>query len=636
MGLGIVAMHYTGMSAMRMPAHLHYNPLFVALSAVVAIGAATAALGLTLRTSAIGQRILAAVVMGFAIAGMHYTGMLAAHFSAHTAAHTGIEPAQFGETGLALSVAGITFVILLCALVASLVDRRFAALVSARRALAERDGSALYPTPAPLYSLGPTGVEESATHGSISSATRARSRSAAGSPISSPTVEQHTSWRSADAAPARDQDAKSSSSPSGKVSTFCSPRGGGGGGTFVRSLSVSSTSPRARREALRLSQRMEAIGQLTGGVAHDFNNLLLVISGATHRLSATALDPAALRALEMIETAVKRGQALTGQLLTVAGRQTAEPTVVDLGALLPTFGEMLRRSLRGNIEIRTVAAAGPCRMRIDMTELELALLNLGVNARDAMPDGGVLTLSIKAVTLDGEPEAEGLRGDFVLLEISDTGVGISPELIARVFEPFFTTKDPGKGTGLGLSQVYAFARQSGGTATARSIPGEGTTIALYLPVTNLRVEPARAAPRPRDPDVPAGEHCGPVLLIEDDDDVAAISAGYLEELGYQVERAANGTDALRRLEANQRSYSLVFSDILMPGGTSGLELARIIRERHPDLPVLLTTGYSASAQDAVQAGFSDFLKPFDLEDLTAAVRGVMPRRGGGGRSEPRC
>jgi NO-binding membrane sensor protein with MHYT domain/CheY-like chemotaxis protein len=514
MGLGIVAMHYTGMAAMRMPAHLHYNPLFVALSAVVAIGAATAALGLTLRTSAIGQRILAAVVMGFAIAGMHYTGMLAAHFSAHAAAHTGTEPAQFGETGLALSVAGITIVILLCALVASLIDRRFTALV----------------------------------------------------------------------------------------------------------------------EALRLSQRMEAIGQLTGGVAHDFNNLLMVISGATHRLSATAIDPAALRAIEMIETAVKRGQALTSQLLTVAGRRTAEPTVVDLGALLPTFGEMLRRSLRGNIEIRTVAADRPCRVRIDMTELELALLNLGVNARDAMPDGGVLTLSVKAVTLAGEPEAEGLRGDYVLLEISDTGVGISPELITRVFEPFFTTKDPGKGTGLGLSQVYGFARQSGGTATARSIAGEGTTIALYLPVTRLLVEPPRAAPQTQDSDgagEPTGEHSGRVLLIEDDDDVAAISASYLEELGYQIERAANGADALRRLEANHVSYCLVFSDILMPGGTSGLELARIVRERYPDLPVLLTTGYSASAQDAVQAGFSVILKPFDLEDLSAAVRGVMPRRGTG-------
>jgi two-component system NtrC family sensor kinase len=371
---------------------------------------------------------------------------------------------------------------------------------------------------------------------------------------------------------------------------------------------------------------MEAIGQLTGGVAHDFNNLLLVISGATHRLAATALDPAAQRALDMIATAVKRGQNLTSQLLTIARRQTTEPTVIELGALLPTFSEMLRRAMRGNIEIRTVAADGPCRVRIDMTELELALLNLGVNARDAMPDGGVLTLSIKTVSLAGEAEAEGLRGDYALLETSDTGTGISPKLIARVFEPFFTTKGPGEGTGLGLSQVYGFARQSGGTATARSIPGQGTTIALYLPVTDLLVEPSHAAPRTQDQEAP-GRALGSVLLIEDNDDVATISAGYLEELGYQVDCVSNGADALRRLETTP-SYSLIFSDILMPGGTSGLELARIVRERHPDLPVLLTTGYSASAQEAAQAGFSVILKPFDLSDLTAAVRDVTVRRRG--------
>jgi two-component system NtrC family sensor kinase len=368
---------------------------------------------------------------------------------------------------------------------------------------------------------------------------------------------------------------------------------------------------------------MEAMGQLTGGVAHDFNNLLMVISGATYKLGKAVTDPATGRALDMIANAVKRGQNLTNQLLSFARRQTLDATVVDLAAFLPNVSEMLRRSLRGDMEIRTSAPAHPYRIRIDPTELELALLNLGVNARDAMPSGGVLTVAIKNATLAGDIETDALLGDFVVIEVSDTGKGIPPDILPRVFEPFFTTKDAGRGTGLGLSQVYGFAKQSGGTARVRSKPGEGTTVALYLPATDEPVESHSAELRAGDVDYIA-EPGGTVLVVEDNDEVAAISTGYFEQLGYQAHHVSNGAEALDKLRSNG-GYNLIFSDILMPGSVGGLELARIVREQYPKLPILLTTGYSQSAQQAVREGFCIVPKPYDLRDLSSAVRDLHSR-----------
>jgi two-component system NtrC family sensor kinase len=291
---------------------------------------------------------------------------------------------------------------------------------------------------------------------------------------------------------------------------------------------------------------------------------------------------------------------------------------------------MLRRSLRGDIEIRTSAPAYPRRIRIDPIELELALLNLGVNARDAMPAGGVLTVSIRNATLAGEIATDALRGDFVVVEVSDTGNGIPPDILPRVFEPFFTTKDAGRGTGLGLSQVYGFAKQSGGTATVRSKPGEGTTVALYLPATDEPVDSRSAELRAADMEL-SGEHGGIVLVVEDNEEVAAISTGYFEQLGYQAHHVSNGAEALDKLQTNG-TYNLIFSDILMPGSVGGLELARIVREQYPKLPILLTTGYSQSAQQAVREGFCIVPKPYDLRDLSSAVRDLQSQLAGRGAS----
>ena len=246
-------------------------------------------------------------------------------------------------------------------------------------------------------------------------------------------------------------------------------------------LRASRMEAKAREAQARTAelQRMEAMGQITGGVAHDFNNLLMVIGGAAERLARgfPGEDPNAL--VGMIASAVKRGKKLTGHLLSFARCQTLETVVIDIAEMLPSVSEMLKRSLRDDIEIRMSPPDGACHTRVDQGELELALLNLGVNARDAMPEGGVLSLAARKVRLLGEPQFDRLRGDFVVIELQDTGGGIPPEVLSRVFDPFFTTKVAG--TGLGLSQVYGFAKQSGGTVKIHSKAGEGTTVSIYLP-----------------------------------------------------------------------------------------------------------------------------------------------------------
>jgi two-component system NtrC family sensor kinase len=366
--------------------------------------------------------------------------------------------------------------------------------------------------------------------------------------------------------------------------------------------------------ALRQSQRLEALGQLTGGVAHDFNNLLMVVSGSVQRLRRDLTGEKHTRLLDMIASATQRGEGLTRQLLTYARRQMLTPVVVDLTQQLPTMKDMLVRSLRGDIEVRVVVPEVPCRVLVDVGELEIAVLNLAVNARDAMPGGGVLTLRVKPVALKGEAVADGLSGDFAALRVADNGNGIPPDVLSRVFEPFFTTKDIGKGTGLGLSQVYGFAKQSGGTATVTSQVGRGTTITLYLPQTEEALPEVVPAPEP----AVATRRSGAVLIVEDNAEVAEVCASYFDQLGYRVELVATSQAALDRLQAGV-TVDLVFSDILMPGGMNGVDLAYAIRQQYPYLPVLLSTGYSSSAQHALRQGFVVLQKPYGLAQLEKAL-----------------
>ena len=365
-------------------------------------------------------------------------------------------------------------------------------------------------------------------------------------------------------------------------------------------------------DALRHAQRMEAIGQLTGGVAHDFNNLLMIIGGSAQRLRGELTDKKHRRLLDMIATATQRGETLTRQLLTYSRQQTLTPQVIDLRQRLPAIRELLARSLRTDIDIKLDVPRHLCAVRVDPSELELAILNLAVNAKDAMPNGGALSIRAKPVSLRGEASEEGLSGEFVAIRVADTGDGIPADILTRVFEPFFTTKEVGKGTGLGLSQVYGFAKQSGGTATVTSRLGRGTAVTIFLP--RCHEAPQRIAPQApaNSPATPGAE--GTVLLVEDNADVAEVGAGLLRQLGYRVRSVANAQAALAALRFDPH-VDLVFSDILMPGGRNGLDLARDIGERFPDLPVLMTTGYSASAQDAVQRGVVVLQKPYDLETL---------------------
>ena len=383
----------------------------------------------------------------------------------------------------------------------------------------------------------------------------------------------------------------------------------------TRRLHAEAERREAAEAALRQAQRLEAIGHLTGGVAHDFNNLLMIVSGSAERLRRDLTSEKHRRLLDMIMNATSRGESLTRQLLAFSRRQMLTPAVIDLTQRLPELKDMLTRSLRDDITTEVVVPDESCAVKVDPSELELALLNLAVNARDAMPNGGTLTLTVKPVVLEGSATAEGLSGDFVAIGVADTGSGIAPEILHHVFEPFFTTKEVGKGTGLGLSQVYGFAKQSGGTATVISTVGRGTAITIYLPRTQEVPAPstapmkAEAAPR----------RAGTVLVVEDSPEVAEVATAYFQQLGYMVKQVASGDEALELL-AKDAKIDLVFSDILMPGGMNGLELGHAIRRRDAAMPVLLATGYSDSARDAVEQGFIVLQKPFDLAALEQALR----------------
>lgn len=373
---------------------------------------------------------------------------------------------------------------------------------------------------------------------------------------------------------------------------------------------------RARvEETLRQAQKIEALGQLTGGVAHDFNNLLMVISGGLDMLDRQA-DPARRRRLMngMIQAA-QRGAGLTRQLLAFSRRQPLRPEPVDVALQIGGMRELLDRSLRGDVHVRFEFPDSLWPVEVDPGELELVILNLAVNARDAMPNGG--TIVVRGENVGGLKDTE-LAGDYVRLSVIDTGVGMSPETVARAFEPFFTTKDVGKGSGLGLAQVHGFATQSGGAARIKSRVGEGTSMELYLPRSSKRPSGTRHlidihGLRPK-----RSTH-GHVLLVEDDDEVAALVGEMLAQLGYGVTRAASAAAALGAL-ANGRSVDLIFSDIMMPGGMNGIELAREIKRRRSDIPVLLTSGYSeAAAHDAEEVGIQILPKPYHIDELAAAL-----------------
>ncbi|MGB6400124.1 MAG: ATP-binding protein [Bradyrhizobium sp.] len=357
------------------------------------------------------------------------------------------------------------------------------------------------------------------------------------------------------------------------------------------------------------SQKLDALGQLTGGVAHDFNNLLMIINGGIHTLKKGVGDDARLqRAVATIEAAAKRGASLTSQLLTFARRQSVNPQPIDLAERIEAIRDVLYTGVGGGVTLAFNIDRGVWPVTVDISELETALVNLVINARDAMPMGGTITIAARNRTAIGD------AGNQVAISVEDTGTGIAPDVLGKIFDPFFTTKPIGKGTGLGLSQVHGFAHQAGGTVEVESELDKGTKVTVLLPREN-------AHPKAVVQDVVDAGGSGTVLLVEDNPEVASVSCSLLEQLGYTVRRVSDAETALREVERD--GIDLIFSDIVMPGKMDGLGLARRLKEIRPDLPILLATGYSDAAAN-VRGNFPILRKPYEIHELSRAIA-KLPR-----------
>ncbi|MBR0789910.1 PAS domain S-box protein [Bradyrhizobium manausense] len=384
---------------------------------------------------------------------------------------------------------------------------------------------------------------------------------------------------------------------------------------------------RKNEEALRQAQKMEAVGQLTGGVAHDFNNLLQVIIGNLDTLQRNLPQESGRlqRAAKHAMNGAQRAASLTQRLLAFSRRQPLDPKPLDINMLVNGLSDMIHRTLGETISVETVLGAGLWRVEADPAELEAAIVNLAVNARDAMSNGGRLTIETSNAHIDEAyvaSHSEVVPGQYVAVSVTDTGVGMDAKTIAQAFEPFFTTKAVGKGTGLGLSQVYGFVKQSGGHVKIYSEIGQGTTVKLYLPrlaVVGGGKEETDGLPNPE----AAQEET--ILVLEDDDDVRSYSVDSLRELGYRVLEAHDGPSALRLLERQPR-VDLLFTDVVLPGGLTGAQVAAQATALRPTLKVLFTTGYARNAiihHGRLDKGVQLIVKPFSFNELAAKVRDVL-------------
>jgi PAS domain S-box-containing protein len=752
MGIGIVSMHYTGMAAMRMQATIEYHPLPVVLSVVIAIGAASAALWLSAQPQRMWQQALSAVVMGGAIAGMHFTGMAAVTLQASPdlPASQGLglsQPALAGAVAAAtLFVLGLEFTVAFvdrrlsrAQLETELLqrsERRFRALVQNASdviGIIDRAGRIAYEI-SPVDRIPgyrPETLADKPFLELVGAADRERAakllETVRGNPGATKKTELILSIADGSTRHFEVSLTNLSAEPTiagvvanlrditerrraeeryrevvdliqagvwihedGKI-VFANPyavRMFGGKspddvvGRETMSLLHPDDLPRARQRTrmimdgaasvplaeLRMvrldgrtitaevlaialrhettlnilapgrdvtaqreaeaqrhqAQKMEVVGQLTGGVAHDFNNLLTVVIGNLD-LATERVDGAMRPVLESALQAAERGAALVHQLLAFSRRQALNPQEIEVNGLVSGAEELLRRTLGDDIEIEMNLRPGLWPAFADKSQVENALLNLAINARDAMPTGGKLTIETANVHLDEDYAARNLEvtaGDYVLLAVSDTGVGMSPEVVERAFEPFFTTKETGKGTGLGLSMIYGFAKQSRGHVKIYSEVDHGTTVRVYLP--RLVHEAARGASgAAASPHIPSGGET--VLLVEDDPDVRGFVASLLHDLGYVVLTAADGPAAWKILDT-EMPIDLLFTDVVMPGGITGRKLAEEAKLRRPGLRTLFTSGYTENSivhQGRLDPGVHLLSKPYKRQDLALKLREVL-------------
>ncbi|MBS0334172.1 MAG: response regulator [Proteobacteria bacterium] len=404
-------------------------------------------------------------------------------------------------------------------------------------------------------------------------------------------------------------------------------------GAVLRIATPFDVTVAASHEDFHRSQRLESIGKLTGGIAHDFNNLLTVVIGAAETMVEETTGDPELRALaELVRVAGERGSELTSQLLSFARRQPLEPRSIDIDELIAAMSPLLKRTLGEQLEVQVITTPTAWRVMADPAQVESAILNLAINARDAMPQGGRLTVETQNITLDtsyAHQQSEVAAGDYVLVAVSDTGEGMAPYVVEHAFEPFFTTKAPGEGSGLGLSMVYGFVKQSNGHVAIYSEPGLGTTVKLYLP----RAEPeaARLVRHVAESELPRGSEC--ILAVEDDPLVREHVVRQLEGLGYTVIPAADGPEALRRL-AEAGRVELLFTDIVMPHGMDGRRLAEAVKDQRPGVKVLYTSGYTENVvvhHGRLDAGVHLLSKPYRKRALAQKVREVLDATDDGAR-----
>jgi PAS domain S-box-containing protein len=654
MGLGIVGMHYTGMAAMRMPADIHYSPPLVALSVLIAIGAAIVALWLAGRQQGFPRQAIAAIAMGLAICGMHYTGMIAATFASMATMAPAYRQPAFEPTHLALAIGGATILLLCLALTASFYDRRLAEV-------AEREATTVRQTEH-QFSVLLQGVRDYAIYlidpqGHVANwnAGAQRIKGYAADEI----IGQHFScfYTQEEIEAGEPGRALETASRNGSYeregwrlrkdgSRFWahvimdSIRDDLGTLHGFAKVTRDMTDHREAqhildqaREQLFQAQKMEAVGQLTGGVAHDFNNLLTVTLGNLE-MAQRALEDAkpgdALVNIKRAEQSSLRAATVTDRLLAFARRQSLQPQSLDPNVLVANMSGMVQPAVGENIAVETILASGLWRIHADPNRLESALLNLVINARDAMASGGKLVIETSNVRLDAVYSAkhdEVNPGQYVLIAVTDTGCGMAHGVVEHAFEPFYTTKEIGKGSGLSLSQVFGFVKQSGGHVKIYSEVGRGTSVKIFLPrfMCESVMEPEQSDGKLT---LPLAGNEEVILVVEDEPDLRIYSTEVLTRLGYRVFEAEDARSGLTALERHPE-ITLLFTDIGLPG-MNGHSLATEAVRRRPGLRVLFTTGYASSAifhDSAIRRDALLLPKPFSMTALATKIREAIASAG---------
>ncbi|WP_040263551.1 MHYT domain-containing protein [Pseudomonas massiliensis] len=629
MGLGIGAMHYMGMAAMTLHAHLSYSWGWVVLSFMIAISASTVALWLSAQARRLSFQAISALAMGVAVAGMHYTAMAGANFTPMEDAVSLSPGSELDLLTLAISVAGSTFIILFLGLAASLHDRRMA-MMGEREAQALRTSEArlrhLYSkTPLPLHALDSEGRLESVSDAWLR-LVGYRREDVIGRPLTSFMTESSARQLLSQDWPVLLQTGECLNSEyrlvvrDGKfIDVLASVRWEETSqGPLIIGGLVNITERKNAEAALRQAQKMEAVGKLTGGVAHDFNNLLNVISGSLELLRARLPSdiPRAEKLIDNALMATQRGAALTQRMLAFARKQELKPVSAGLAETVLGLRDLLQRSAGPSIAIECRFALSLPPAYVDVNQLEMVLMNLVVNARDAMHAGG--TIFIEGQLRLACPSPQEAEREYVVLSVRDTGTGMSPETLRRATEPFFTTKGPGKGTGLGLSMAHGLAEQSGGRFEIHSELGKGTCIELWLPVGQAApsIEPVASAV---EPPANVGGRALSVLLVDDDPLVLANTCDLLEDLGHKVTVTSTPEAALVALRAST-GFDLMITDQMMPGMT-GTQLIQVAAMEWPWMPALLATGYAELSE--VERPRHVLAKPFSQQALCGAIQAVM-------------